>query len=77
MLSLHPWTVHTPAYQWISMHLLSLHISTLIQCLFSLYRLILSLKQEIIPGVSSLAAVAGQLQCVGFAWNLLGQGQNA
>lgn len=73
MLSLHPWL------QWISIHLLSLHIFMLIHlhCLFSLYRLILSLKQEIIPAVINLAAVAGQLQYVGFAWNLLGQGQNA
>lgn len=73
MLSLHPWL------QGISIHLLSLHVFMLIHlhCLFSLYRLILSPKQEIIPAVINLAAAAGQLQCVGFAWNLLGQGQNA
>lgn len=53
MLSLHPWSVHAPESQGISIHLLSLHIFMLIHlhCLFSLYRLILSLKEEIIPGV--------------------------
>lgn len=78
-LSLHPWSVHAPEHQWLSIHLLSRHIFMLIHlhCLFSSYSLILSLKQETIPGVVNLAAVAGQLRYVGFAWNLLGRGQNA
>lgn len=40
--------------------------------LIFVYKLTLSIKQEIVPSVINLATVAGQLQYVAFAWYLLG-----